>query len=90
VKRLGADDLKDSTPLRGGLLTAFLCFMFFAIVENSQQYEWIDWYAISREGQKIQAEVKTKQESSRTCFFEYMVNSKRYEIHSKNCSYEIG
>jgi hypothetical protein len=40
------------TPMRGGILTAFVSFTFYATVENIQPHGWVDWYKISQEGQK--------------------------------------
>jgi hypothetical protein len=79
------------TPTRTGLLVAGIAFTFFAIVINIQPHGWLAWYRLSCSGQETQATIVRRQpEIHQTCFFQYAVNSHKYEGSDQGCHSQVG
>jgi len=79
------------TPSRAGLLNAAIVFAFFPVVMNIQAHGWLALYRLSVSGQKTEAIVTRRQpEIHQTCYFEYTVNSLKYEGSEGGCHSEVG
>jgi len=81
----------ELTPGRTGLIAALICFVFFAVLFNAQPHGWAARYQLARGGMEAQATITRSQpENHQLCYFEYIVNSKRYEGSDDGCSADIG
>ena len=68
------------TPLRVGVIAAFVAFSVVAIIMNTMMHGWLAWYRLAREGKHVQATITARRpEFHETCHFTYTVASRTYE-----------
>ena len=79
------------SPSRIGLIYGVGAFVFFAVVMNTAMLGWATWYQLVTHGAHADARVtRLDLPNHSTCYFEYIVNSHRYESSDQGCDARIG
>lgn len=80
-----------SRPALYGLFVAFVTMTFVSIAFNLPEHGWLSWYHLAVSSQEVHGRITGRQpKDHQTCYFEYTVNSVKYEGADEGCHFEVG
>ena len=86
-----SNKLTRIAPLYIGVFTGGLVFLFAVVVINAQPHGWLDWYSLASVSQDVQGVIThVEPENHSVCYFEYRVESVRYEGVDQGCRLDVG